>query len=151
MTAKRIYRIVCDGPGCEVSGLADDLHEVPEGWRLISSTAHLDPDDYPIRMKAAHGRRIVEVRRYQHTSGAFEIHLCPEHLASFDEHLPRTQSQVASPGSLDTAVSIGCSCGASIRWDYDIVTTPTPGFPHLRRPHLKWWMHLPERLQGYAR
>lgn len=105
MTTQTVYRFLCDAPQCTRSELRDDAIRLPEGWRRVDSTDHIEP----YRSAPPSARRRVKTLSYSDRRiGLFALHLCPEHHDVFDAHLPQTEGRPGGRGrdSTDRVVRV---------------------------------------------
>jgi hypothetical protein len=150
VTAKSIYRLLCDGPRCPATVVVEERSEAGAGWTRVDSTMHLNgwQPDQPIR--GARGRVRKDPRtRSDVFAGGFALHLCPAHREVFDAHRPETQGGLPESRTGDRYVSIVCSCGWA-KWSVrDLLVVHSRPEPHAT-PELAWFRHLPEELRWYA-
>jgi hypothetical protein len=142
-----VYRLRCDAPHCLESVLINDLKQIPNAWRTIKSTDHIPvPPPQP-----AYGRRKPRTLSYsEQCRGAFTLHLCPQHTAAFDTHLPRTDGVYTRPGR-DGQAYVSCSCGmkyvlCGTGWRIAAADMSGPA----AYTENTWWRHLPVDLKWYA-
>lgn len=143
MTVQSVYRLLCDGPHCPANVLSDD-RIVPEGWRELVSTDHLDLSTYPDSRRPRQNR----ITRSEVVGGRFKLLLCPEHLTAFDAHRPQT-SGGRDTRSGDQIVNVSCSCGARFPWT-TAASIIAPATKPSYNPERAWWRHLPDELRWYA-